>query len=146
MNYRYFEDSNTIQVYSAGLKIKTNQNSYTGETFKSEDEAIKWLNKYLYGEETNFIDLKIITKQNTLRMKNTKKFQLEDDNTKYIDVLKDDYQYVIRDRQIDNNGIIDLSELEDGIYYYDINIDNGNILLNVKDTTFEIKDGQINAL
>ena len=33
MNYRYVDDNHTIQVYSNGLKIKINYDSYTGINF-----------------------------------------------------------------------------------------------------------------
>lgn len=146
MNYRYFDDNHTIQVYSNGLKIKINYDSYTGINFNCEEDAVQWLNKYLYGDDNKFIDLKIIIENNILKITNMQALQLEENKDKFIDILKDDYDYIIRERNLENDGTVDLSDLPNGKYFYDINIEQETTLFNVERAMFEVRDGNIKLL
>ena len=59
---------------------------------------------------------------------------------------QDDYDYIIRERNLENDGTVDLSDLPNGKYFYDINIEQETTLFNVERAMFEVRDGNIKLL
>lgn len=104
------------------------------------------MKKYLYGGDENFIDLKIDIENKHLKILNLEEIDLNDCEVKFVDILKDDYDYIIKERALGNDGIVDLSDLPNGIYFYDIVIESKLILFNVNNSMFQVEDGNISLL
>lgn len=145
MNYSYDNERNLFRVYSNGYKLEQVHNSYNMKKFTCEEDGVEWAKRYFYGGEGEYLSIDVVIEDNLLKIKNWEDSKFKSYPIKVYHIMNGEYDWVVKGAEI-KNGILNVSELEDGVYYYDIEIKPSLTLLKWDKVKFEKKGEVINRL